>query len=106
MSAVAVALREAEALGVGFRLEHGRIRFINGELLSQEDLTELWRQRAELRRLLEDRALSESARLASLLPDPYTAPMGKCEVCQFIAPLNTHGRCGACVGKSALGAAP
>ena len=47
-----MALRAAEALGVGFRLEQGRIRFINGERLSQEQLAELWRQRAELTALL------------------------------------------------------
>jgi hypothetical protein len=45
-------LREAAALGVGFRLEGERIRFCNGERLSQQQIASLWQQRVELRRLL------------------------------------------------------
>lgn len=43
---------------------------------------------------------------ASLLPDPYTAPLGKCQGCRFIAPLGPRGRCGACVDKAGPGGAP
>ncbi len=35
------------------------------------------------------------------LPDPQTAPLGRCSRCRFIAALTAEGWCGACVTKRA-----
>ena len=59
MSTLAAVLHEAEQHGVRFRLESGRIRFVNDETPAEEHMAALWRQRDELHRVLGQRAAAE-----------------------------------------------
>jgi hypothetical protein len=41
--------------------------------------------------------------LDDLLPDPRTAPLGRCSRCRFTAALTADGLCGACITQRAQG---
>jgi hypothetical protein len=49
---------------------------------------------------------ADEHRSALELPDPATAPLGRCRSCRFTAPVDADARCGACITRDGQPRAP
>ena len=105
---VAALLAEARAAGVTLRLVDGAVKV--GGAPSPEFLASLRAHKSELASLLwaelpplpyppdwQGWPDERSSKPIREIPNPATAPIGKCLRCRFTAPLSPDRQCGKCI---------